>query len=71
MTEEKQVKQEGTALDRAMQAYDQARTAVREANAQLGTLATELKNAIREQKAQATDLEKARGTLSKLQAISL
>ncbi len=59
------------ALDRALAAFEQTKAAVREAATLLATLAAELKTAVRDQKAQAADLEKARGTLAKLQAMSL
>jgi len=59
------------ALDRALAAFEQTKMAVREAATLLATLAAELKTAVRDQKAQASDLDKARGTLAKLQAMSL
>ena len=60
-----------SALDRALDAFEQAKAAVREAATQLATLASELRTAVRDQKSQAADLDKARGTLAKLQSISL
>ena len=59
------------ALERALEAFDAAKCAVRDANSMLVTLAAELRNVVRDQKAQASDLEKARTTLAKLQAINL
>ncbi len=59
------------AIERALEAFELAKAAVRDANALLVTLATELRNVLRDQKAQAADLDKARGTLAKLQAMSL
>jgi hypothetical protein len=60
-----------SALDRALEAFEQAKAAVREAATLLATLAAELRTAVRDQKSQAADLDKARGTLAKLQSISL
>jgi len=60
-----------TAIERALEAFEQAKTAVRDANSLLVTLATELRNVLRDQKNQAADLDKARSTLTKLQAMSL
>ena len=62
---------EQSALERALEAFDQAKCAVRDANSMLVTLAAELRNVVRDQKAQAADLDKARNTLAKLQAINL
>lgn len=60
-----------TAIERALDAFEAAKTAVRDANSLLATLATELRNVLRDQKNQAADLDKARGTLAKLQSMSL
>jgi len=59
------------AIERALEAFELAKTAVRDANALLVTLAAELRNVLRDQKNQAADLDKARSTLTKLQAMSL
>jgi DNA polymerase III sliding clamp (beta) subunit (PCNA family) len=62
---------EKPAIERALEAFEQAKAAVRDANAHLITLAAELRNVLRDQKAQSADLDKARGTLAKLQSMSL
>jgi len=60
-----------SAIERALEAFELAKAAVRDANSLLVTLATELRNVLRDQKNQAADLDKARSTLTKLQAMSL
>ena len=60
-----------TALDRALAAYENARSRMRELSSVLGDLSSELKAAVREHKAQAKDMEAARTALAKLQQISL
>ena len=58
-------------LDRAIQAVETARTRLRDTASALVDVADALKAAAKEGKTQAGDLEKARMTLQKLQAISL
>lgn len=62
---------ETTTIDKAIQAVETARAKLREGVAALVDVADALKAAAKEGKAQAGDLEKARTTLQKLQAISL
>jgi len=62
---------EPTALDRVLVACEAAKGKVTEAGSALTELAKSIKEATREGKAQASDLEKARTTLQKLQAITL
>jgi DNA polymerase III sliding clamp (beta) subunit (PCNA family) len=62
---------EPSTLDRAIQAVETARAKLREGVTALVDVADALKAAAKEGKAQAGDLEKARATLQKLQAISL
>ena len=62
---------EPSTLDRAIQAVETARAKLREGVTALVDVADALKAASKEGKAQAGDLEKARMTLQKLQAISL
>ena len=60
-----------SALERAMSVYDEARSRLRELQLALNTAGAELKAALRDQKAQAKEMDSARTALSKLQAISL
>lgn len=60
-----------TALDKVLTAVDTAKTKLREAAASLVEVADAVKLAHKDGKAQAADLEKARATLQKLQAMSL
>jgi DNA polymerase III sliding clamp (beta) subunit (PCNA family) len=62
---------ESSTLDKAIQAVETARAKLREGVAALVDVADALKAAAKEGKTQASDLEKARTTLQKLQAISL
>jgi DNA polymerase-3 subunit beta len=62
---------EPTTLDKALLAVDAARAKLREAGSALTDLTDTLKAAVKEGKTQAADVEKARATLVKLQAISL
>ncbi len=62
---------EPSTLDKAVQAVEVARAKIRETASALVDVADALKAAAKEGKTQATDLEKARTTLQKLQAISL
>jgi hypothetical protein len=62
---------ESSTLDKAILAVETARAKLREGVAALVDVADALKAAAKEGKAQAADLEKARTTLQKLQAISL
>jgi hypothetical protein len=62
---------ESSTLDKAIQAVENARAKLREGVSALVDVADALKAAAKEGKAQAADLEKARTTLQKLQAISL
>jgi DNA polymerase-3 subunit beta len=62
---------EPTTLDKALVAVDAARAKLREAGSALTDLTDTLKAAVKEGKAQAAEVEKARATLVKLQAISL
>ncbi|MBT3191871.1 MAG: hypothetical protein HN341_04885, partial [Verrucomicrobia bacterium] len=62
---------ETPAMERVVTACDAARTKVKEAGQALSELATAIKDAARDQKGQAKDVEAARAALSKLQAISL
>ena len=59
------------ALDRVLEACDTAKTKVREAGQALTALTSALKDVGREQKAQAKEVDSVRGTLEKLQRISL
>ncbi len=60
-----------SALDRAQVAYEQARETLRALQGAMLTVAGELKTALREQKAQAKEMDTARTALSKLQSINL
>ena len=71
MTKENEQKHDTPALDRVLTACDAARAKVREAGQSLSELATAIKDAARDQKTQAKEVELARAALSKLQAISL
>jgi DNA polymerase III sliding clamp (beta) subunit (PCNA family) len=62
---------ETSTIDKAIQAVETARAKLREGVTALVDVADALKAAAKEGKAQAADLEKARTTLQKLQAISL
>jgi DNA polymerase-3 subunit beta len=62
---------DGTALDKVLTAVETAKAKLREAVASLSEVADAVKTAVKEGRAQAADLEKARTTLQKLQAISL
>jgi DNA polymerase III sliding clamp (beta) subunit (PCNA family) len=62
---------ESSTLDKAIQAVENARAKLREGVAALVDVADALKAAAKEGKMQSADLEKARTTLSKLQAMSL
>jgi len=60
-----------SALDRVLAACETAKGKVTEAGTALTDLARAIKDAAKENKSQTADLEKARATLTKLQAISL
>ncbi len=62
---------DGTALDKVLAAVETARTKLRESASALAEVADAVKTAVKDGRAQASDLEKARTTLQKLQAISL
>jgi len=62
---------EPTALDRVLAACETAKGKLREAASSLAEVADAAKTAVKEGKTQGGDLEKARTTLQKLQAISL
>jgi DNA polymerase-3 subunit beta len=62
---------EPTTLDKALLAVDTARIKLREAAGALSDLTDTLRAAVKEGKAQSTEVEKARATLAKLQAFSL
>jgi DNA polymerase III sliding clamp (beta) subunit (PCNA family) len=62
---------ESSTLDKAIQAVETARAKLREGVSALVDVADALKAAAKEGKTQASDLDKARTTLQKLQAISL
>jgi hypothetical protein len=62
---------EGTALDRVLASVETARAKLKETVTSLSEVADAVKVAVKEGKAQSGDLEKARVTLQKLQAISL
>ena len=59
------------ALNRVLVACDAAKSKVKEAGQALSELATAIRDATREQKLQAKDVEAARTALTKLKAISL
>ena len=63
--------EQGTALDKVLNACETAKIKLREAASALSEVADAVKAAVKEGKAQAADLEKARATLQKLQAFSL
>ena len=63
--------EQGTALDKVLAAVETAKAKVKEAVTALSEVADAVKVAVKEGKAQASDLDKARTTLQKLQAISL
>ena len=63
--------EQGTTLDKVLVAVESAKGKLKEAVASLSEVADAVKLAVKEGKAQAGDLEKARATLQKLQAISL
>jgi DNA polymerase-3 subunit beta len=63
--------EQATALDKVLAAVDTAKNKLREAASALVEVADTVKLAHKDGKAQAADLEKARATLQKLQAISL
>lgn len=71
MPEKNETQTETSTLDKAIQAVETARTKLRETTSALVDVSDALKAAAKEGKAQASDLEKARTTLQKLQAISL
>jgi hypothetical protein len=71
MPEKNEIQTETSTLDKALQAVENARAKLREGVSALVDVADALKAAAKEGKAQAADLEKARTTLAKLQAISL
>jgi len=60
-----------SALDRVLTACGEAKTKVKEAGQALSALSAAIKEATREQKTQAKEVESARTALAKLQAISL
>jgi len=62
---------EPNALDRVLAACEAAKGKVAEAGSALTDLVRAIKDAAKENKTQASDLDKARTTLQKLQAISL
>lgn len=70
-TNEQQTPPDGTALDKVLAAVETARGKLRESATALADVTDAVKTALKEGKAQAADLEKARTTLQKLQAISL
>lgn len=63
--------EELSALDKVLAAVENARGKLRDAVSSLSEVTDAVKVAVREGKTQAVDLEKARATLQKLQAISL
>ena len=69
----KQTEQTNTesALDRVLAACNEAKTKVKEAGQALTALNAAIKEAAKEQKSQAKEVESARTALAKLQAISL
>jgi len=71
MVEKNGTTEQGTALDKLLTAVDTAKGKLREAASSLAEVADAAKTAVKEGKAQGGDLEKARTTLQKLQAISL
>ena len=62
---------EPTALDRVLASVDAAKSKVKEAGQALTELASAIKDAVRDQKTQAKEVESARAALAKLQQISL
>lgn len=71
VTKQKEQTSNESALDRVLAACDVAKTKVREAGQALTALSTAIKEAAKEQKTQAKEVESARTALAKLQAISL
>lgn len=71
VTKQPEKKNDTPALDRVLAACEAARAKVKEAGQALSELATAIKDAARDQKTQAKEVESARAALSKLQAISL
>ena len=71
MTTESQTTDDPAALDRVLETCVAARSRVREAGQALSELASAIKEACREQKTQTKEVQAARATLAKLQAISL
>jgi len=63
--------EQGPALDKVLSAVETAKTKLREAVGSLADVAESVKQAVKEGKAQAGEVEKARLTLQKLQQISL
>ena len=63
--------EQGTALDKVLSAVETAKCKLREAVGSLSEVAESVKQAVKEGKAQAGEVEKARLTLQKLQQISL
>ena len=60
-----------SALDRVLAAYDVAKLKVREANDALGTLATAVKDALREDKQRRAEIDNVRAGLARLQSIKV
>ena len=71
MTKEGQKKESPSALDRVLSACDAARMKVKESAQALTELTAVIKEAARDQKVQAKEVELARTALAKLQNISL
>ena len=63
--------EQGSALDKVLASVETAKAKLKEAVTSLSEVADAVKVAVKEGKGQASDLEKARATLQKLQAISL
>jgi DNA polymerase III sliding clamp (beta) subunit (PCNA family) len=63
--------EQGSALDKVLASVETAKAKLKEAVTSLSEVADAVKVAVKESKSQAGDLEKARTTLQKLQAISL
>jgi hypothetical protein len=71
MTESVPAQPAGTALERVLAAYEQAKLKVREANDALGSVAVAVREALREDKQRRLEIESVRAGLARLQAIKV
>lgn len=71
MPKEDAPRAEATSLDRILEAYETAKTAVRQANAALADVATYVREAIKEDKARRREIADVRAGLAKLQSIKV